>query len=71
MPLLRRVSTLLPLSVISLVAQQEQAVVPIGDDATWVAVGAILTALSFGGAKALDRLQNRQSKNSPSRQPHA
>lgn len=57
MPLTARLLLLLPLIAATVAAQKTQSFVPVGDNGSWATVGAILSALSFGTAKLLDKLR--------------
>jgi sorbitol-specific phosphotransferase system component IIBC len=63
MPLMRRVLALSIPTVFSLAAQDQASFVPVGDNAAWATVGLVLTGVSYGCVKVLDRLNGRSQRN--------
>ena len=54
---------MLSVTAASLAARNSSSFVSVGDDAGWAAVGAVLTGVSYGCVKVLDRLQGRSRKD--------
>lgn len=63
MPLTLRHFCLLALGSLSLAAQQQSSFVPVGDNAAWATVGLVLSGVSYGCVKLLERLQNRAPRD--------
>ncbi len=54
-----RFFSLLAIGPLTLAAQSQSAFVPVGEDAAWATVGLVLSGVSYGCVKLLDRLQSR------------